>query len=542
VLLGFTFFVGIVIQDFLHDNYIIRTGYYTHYGLVVFIFSQAYLITSRFAKAFHDVQDLTQNLEKKVELRTQELEQQHTEIKQLHDSLSHQKERLELIQKVSHEIQNAKSFDQMCDNLKKALFEFYKIEVYMFYLVNSSTKCLEFHRIESIVEIPQDIFDLLSQNLIPYDSKNSTHGFVILTKKPLYSKGINRNRVSKEELLNIELVDISSIFILPLLSNGEVFGVISFPDVNPKYGTKHRVKNLLKSKRKDLELLSQSIANTLFQSLQKKQIESTQEALSRAERSASLNSMVSHLAHEVNNPLNYISTGETITKESVQEAKSFILGAIPDSPESRPFVDKIKALFEEIDLGIKQSGKGTVRIRDTIQEIRAITGVDGIHVDNFDLLPLLYSNWELTLEKNQVPNGLVALEVNGMSWPERFPESMIVLSQKYIFSRAIRTLLNNCIHFAKKNSHPKIQIDFYPIKSKEGQVITISIRNNGPAIEEGKEVKLFDLKSSKYFGTELIGLPFVKEILKSVQCNLSLTDNGRTSGWVEFQVIMKEYR
>jgi hypothetical protein len=33
----------------------------------------------------------------------------------------------------------------------------------------------------------------------------------------------------------------------------------------------------------------------------------------------------------------------------------------------------------------------------------------------------------------------------------------------------------------------------------------------------------------------------VKEILKSVQCNLSLTDHGRKSGWVEFQILMKDY-
>jgi signal transduction histidine kinase len=306
----------------------------------------------------------------------------------------------------------------------------------------------------------------------------------------------------------------------------------------------------IKNTQKELLQAQQQITENLQKSeqqLEQKVIERTAEleeaqtALSRAERSASLNSMVSHLAHEVNNPLNYISTGEMITKESVNEAKSFILSAIPDSEESKPFVDKIKALFVEIDLGIQQSHKGTVRIRDTIQEIRAITGVDGIHVDNFDMVPILYSNWELTCEKNQISPGSVSLEVNGIVFPDQYSGSLKILSQKYIFSRAIRTLLNNSIYFAKKNQNPKIQIEMNSINSENQNIKSISIRNNGSAIDAGHESKLFDLKSSKYFGTELIGLPLVKEILKSVQCNITLTDNGRDSGWVEFQILMKDY-
>jgi hypothetical protein len=77
---GFLFFGMIIVNDILHSNGIINTGQYAPIGLVVFIFSQSFLLTSRFANAFRQVNDLTQNLEKKVEERTTNLALANQEI------------------------------------------------------------------------------------------------------------------------------------------------------------------------------------------------------------------------------------------------------------------------------------------------------------------------------------------------------------------------------------------------------------------------------------------------------------------------------
>jgi signal transduction histidine kinase len=267
-----------------------------------------------------------------------------------------------------------------------------------------------------------------------------------------------------------------------------------------------------------------------------------QELQLKAERSASINSMVSHLAHEVNNPLNYISTGEMITRESFLESKNFILGAIPDSEESKSFRSKLVQLFQDMEVGMNQTSKGSLRIKDTIAEIRAITGVDGIHVENFDLVPLLFSNLELTLEKNQVPLQKVKITIQGKTWPEKPNLNFTVLSQKHIFSRSIRTLLNNSIIFALRSKDPKVEIQLAELSRDNKKVIMIYVRNNGPVISKDQVPSLFDLKSKKYFGTEIIGIPLVKDLLKSVQCNISLLDTGIQSGWVEFQIMMNDFQ
>jgi class 3 adenylate cyclase len=74
-LAGSIFLILAIVNDILHTNLIIYTGFYTPSGLFVFIFSQAFLLSARFAKAFTQVEDLSENLERKVIERTEQLNQ-----------------------------------------------------------------------------------------------------------------------------------------------------------------------------------------------------------------------------------------------------------------------------------------------------------------------------------------------------------------------------------------------------------------------------------------------------------------------------------
>ncbi len=116
ILIGFFFFGMTVVNDILHDNNEINTGLYASYGLVIFIFSQSFLLTSRFASAFHQVKDLSLNLEKKVEDRTRDLELQKQKIEAAYVELQTTQSQLieaermaslgQLVGGIAHEINN----------------------------------------------------------------------------------------------------------------------------------------------------------------------------------------------------------------------------------------------------------------------------------------------------------------------------------------------------------------------------------------------------------------------------------------------------
>jgi nitrogen fixation/metabolism regulation signal transduction histidine kinase len=104
-------------------------------------------------------------------------------------------------------------------------------------------------------------------------------------------------------------------------------------------------------------------------------------------------------------------------------------------------------------------------------------------------------------------------------------------------------LLNNTIYFARTTNEekPRIKTIIRDISRNNVKLFSIEVYNNGRPVLKDNEHQIFDIKNQKAIGTELIGLAMVKELLKSIQCNLSLIDHGRDSGWVGYQILVKDF-
>ena len=63
-LLGFVIFFLTIVNDILYGNFVINTAYLAPFGLFSFIFSQAFLLSLRFSRAFKNVEELSENLSK----------------------------------------------------------------------------------------------------------------------------------------------------------------------------------------------------------------------------------------------------------------------------------------------------------------------------------------------------------------------------------------------------------------------------------------------------------------------------------------------
>jgi methyl-accepting chemotaxis protein len=70
-MVGLFFFFGTIINDVLHSNMVIATGHIAPFGLIAFIFSQAFLLSRRFAIAYHTTETLSAELKtEKASLET----------------------------------------------------------------------------------------------------------------------------------------------------------------------------------------------------------------------------------------------------------------------------------------------------------------------------------------------------------------------------------------------------------------------------------------------------------------------------------------
>jgi signal transduction histidine kinase len=123
---GTLVFALIIVNDMLYVNAFIHTGQFSPLAFLVFIFSHSFVLSSRFSKAFNQVEvfseeleNLNKNLEGKVKERTYHLEQAKAEIEKIAES----RKRLSIVgQKVAgivHDLKNPistiKSFAEMAN-------------------------------------------------------------------------------------------------------------------------------------------------------------------------------------------------------------------------------------------------------------------------------------------------------------------------------------------------------------------------------------------------------------------------------------------
>ncbi len=104
-------------NDILHLNGVINTMQVGHYAFFVFLLTQAYIISSKIANAYNKLEDLSVNLERKVEQRTQELKESQTQLVESEKMAAFGA----VATRVAHEIQNPLNFVTNFSNLSQEL-------------------------------------------------------------------------------------------------------------------------------------------------------------------------------------------------------------------------------------------------------------------------------------------------------------------------------------------------------------------------------------------------------------------------------------
>ncbi|MFY0605462.1 MAG: HAMP domain-containing histidine kinase [Cyclobacteriaceae bacterium] len=253
-------------------------------------------------------------------------------------------------------------------------------------------------------------------------------------------------------------------------------------------------RNRTDKKNEDLISLNHSLAESneeLKITLDK--LTATQSQLIESEKMASVGRMTSGLAHELNNPLNYVSGGIIPILNNIVEIKSLL---------DESTFKKASASFEELEILLKHVGEGSSKISSVIDNlVRVSAGQQGKGYQKFDFsyfLEELISTYskghpEIELIKDIQP-------------------ALIVKGQALEIIQAIKVILDNALEAKRGNTQTKISVS---LKSSENAAL-LTIGNNGADIEKAVVDHIFDpffttKTDQKHLG---LGLYFAYGVIK----------------------------
>jgi two-component system, NtrC family, sensor kinase len=229
------------------------------------------------------------------------------------------------------------------------------------------------------------------------------------------------------------------------------------------------------------------------------ELKKTQTHLVQSEKMSSLGQMVAGIAHEINNPVNFISANLPYTSkytEDLLKLVSLYKQTFPEPPpEIEDFADGIDLEFMEEDLPQMLSSMkiGTERIRDIVLSLRNFSRLDESDTKLADIHEGIDNT--LLLLSNSLKKGIFIVKKYG-----RLPSVECYPSQ---LNQVFMNLLSNAIDALNESERPDKIITIYTsvILEDGAKMLKVAIADNGPGIPDSVKEQIFN----PFFTTKPVG-------------------------------------
>jgi signal transduction histidine kinase len=225
-------------------------------------------------------------------------------------------------------------------------------------------------------------------------------------------------------------------------------------------------------------------ANKILQNAYTK-LQNTQSQLIHAEKMASLGELTAGIAHEIQNPLNFVNNFSELNKELVQEAKEEL--AKGDIEETKAILNDLEGNSEKIS---HHGKRADAIVKGMLQHSRMSSGQKEPTDINFladEYLRLAYHGIKA---KDKSFNADFKLEAD-----KNLPKINVVPQD---IGRVLLNLINNAFFAVSEKANknpddykPQVIISTSFSLLEGGRGVTIHIRDNGPGIPDGIKDKIF---------------------------------------------------
>ena len=269
------------------------------------------------------------------------------------------------------------------------------------------------------------------------------------------------------------------------------------------YGKIFYFRDITQRKQAEIKLLQQTqeLEKTLLQ------LQRTQVQLIQSEKMSSLGQLVAGIAHEINNPINFISANLTYTESYFEDLLTlidFYSQNYPDDSQVKEIVEEIEFDYLQEDLPniIKSMKTGAERIRQIVLSLRTFSRLDEAEFKQIDIhesidstLMILHSSLE-----SQADRAIIQVI-------KKYGNLPLVQCYAGKLNQVFLNILNNAIDALEEgiinqqiceHECAKIVISTQLLPDN---FVQINISDNGSGIPEENISKLFD----PFFTTKPVG-------------------------------------
>jgi signal transduction histidine kinase len=230
-------------------------------------------------------------------------------------------------------------------------------------------------------------------------------------------------------------------------------------------------------------------------------LKDAQSQLVEKEKMASLGQLTAGIAHEINNPINFVTSNIKPLKLDIEDIKS-LLGKYEQLEHAEDFksgLQEIKLFRQEIDIDyiheeitslIKGIEDGATRTAEIVTGLRTFSRLDESDLKSVDLHEGLEST--LVLLRTNIPKNVTVIRHYGT-----LPKIECYAGK---INQVFMNILTNAFNAIKTHSDGREEFVTITTREENGQAV-ISIKDTGPGMTQEVKEKIFD----PFFTTKDVG-------------------------------------
>ncbi|MEM8611478.1 MAG: GAF domain-containing protein [Cyanobacteria bacterium P01_H01_bin.105] len=305
-----------------------------------------------------------------------------------------QAQREQLLNQIANQIRISLDLNSILDTAVREIQQFLGVDRCHFaWYIEANNQGEAYWDITSEVQV---------SGLPSFIGKHIASGFGMFTDKILQQEILQIDDISlledAEARATLTALGNKSMLVLPVHAESEKFGIISCIHSQTIRPWQHHEIKLLKSVVAQLEialnqadLLAQSLARSEKLETLINQLKSAQSRLVQSEKMSSLGQMVAGVAHEINNPVNFIYGNLVHAKNYTQDLVRLIelyQHSYPNAtPDIQTAIDETELEFLKLDLPklFQSMEVGTERIQEIIKSLRLFSRLDESEIKQIDV-------------------------------------------------------------------------------------------------------------------------------------------------------------